>query len=309
MPLLQVNAEGTNPRTVGGESRLAGALAALPMGAPVVVMIHGFRFSPTVPGQSPHTHILALDPNPGCWKALSWPRALGFGQGHEDEGLCVAFGWEARGTIWRAYHEAAAAATALARLLGRIEALRPGTRADIVAHSLGARVALQAMPLLSRPLVRHAILLAAAEFRRPAARALDCPAARGALFVNVTSGENDLFDFLIERLVPRWPDRALGLGTGQARPNWIDLQLDHPDTLQTLAALGHPVAPADRRICHWSLYLRPGIFSVYRALLRGDLAFGGLRARVDGRRSRRWSRLVAPPRRTAGLPCALEQST
>lgn len=309
MPLLQINAEGTCPRTVGGEAHLAGALAALPKGAPVVILIHGFRFSPTVPGQSPHTHILSLAPDPGCWKALSWPRELGFGLGNPAEGLCIAFGWEARGTIWSAYHEAATAATALCRLLLRIDALRPGTRADIVAHSLGARVALQALPLLPLPLIRRAILLAAAEFRRPAARALDCPAARAAEFVNVTSGENDVFDFLIERLLPRWPDRALGLGAGQNLPNWIDLQLDHRDTLATLAALGHPAAPADRRICHWSLYLRPGIFAVYRALLNGDLPFDTLRARAHIARRRRWSRLVALPWPRPVLPYGLERST
>ena len=94
MPLLSVNAIGANvspavPGTPLGE-QLAASLASLPAGAPIVVMIHGFRFCPHLPKTNPHSHILALDPRTDCWKAISWPRHLGFGRS-EDEGLCIGF--------------------------------------------------------------------------------------------------------------------------------------------------------------------------------------------------------------------------
>lgn len=306
MPLLQINADGDIPRCNGGWGALATTLAALPEGAPVIVLIHGFRFSPSVPGQSPHSHILSLEPVPDCWKAISWPRHLGFGRGDATQGLCIAFGWEARGTIWAAYAEAARAGAALAALMTRIDTLRPGTRVEVLAHSLGARVALQALHHLDRPILGRAVLMAAAEFRRPTEAALATPAGRAAEFVNITSRENDLFDFLIERLVPLFPDRALGHGTGRGCTNWIDIQLDQPETLEALAGLGHRIAPPHLRVCHWSLYLRPGVFGFYRALLRDHLPLATLRDRLPLRSSRRWSRLFAPRRLGAILPSQRE---
>lgn len=302
MPLLRINADGDVPRCDCGWLALSTVLAALPDGAPVIVMIHGFRFSPTVPGQSPHSHILSLEPVPDCWKAISWPRHLGFGRADTAHGLGIAFGWEARGTIWAAYAEAARAGAALARLMTRIDTLRPGTRVEVLAHSLGARVTLQALHHLDRPILGRAVLMAAAEFRRPAEAALATPAGRAAEFINITSRENDLFDFLIERLVPRHADRALGHGIGRGSANWIDIQLDQAETLEALAGLGHRIAPPHLRICHWSLYLRPGVFGLYRALLRDRLPLAVLRDRLPLRHSRRWSRLFAPPRLGSILP-------
>ncbi|MFC2968964.1 alpha/beta hydrolase [Acidimangrovimonas pyrenivorans] len=280
MPLIAVNAIADAP--VAAESRpldavLAGALAALPAGAPIMVMLHGFRFSPTVIGQSPHSHILSLEPDPQCWKALSWPRHLGF-EGAAQEGLAIAFGWEARGTLWRAYDEAALAGRALATLLNRIAALAPGRRVGALAHSLGARVLLQALPHLDSPAVDSAVLLAAAEFRSRAAAALASPAGRAVEIVNVTSRENALYDLMIETLIPRPRDRTLGRGLPGPSRRWLDLPLDHAPTLAALSGLGHPVAPPGRRACHWSTYLRPGVFGLYRALLEGELALGALRA-------------------------------
>lgn len=301
MPLVRINADGDTPRCEGGETVLAAALAALPPGAPVVALVHGYRFSPADPHQSPHRHILALDPAPGCWKALSWPRALGFGNGDPAEGLAIAFGWEARGTIWAAHAEAARAGAALARLTERVAALRPGTRVDVLAHSLGARVALQALRHLDAPLMGRAVLMAAAEFRRPALRALATPAGRGAEVINVTSRENALYDLLIERLLPLWPDRALGRGL-DGPANWLDLPLGDPATLAMLAALGLPIAPR-RRVCHWSLYLRPGVFGLYHALLRDRMALSHLRAQLPRPRP---ATVFAPE---TSLPCAPDAST
>ena len=59
---------------------------------------------------------------------------------------------------------------------------------------------------------------------------------------------------------------------------------------RSLARMGHVIAPAQGRVSHWSPYLRPGVFSVYRALLSGDLMPDSL---PKPRPTRRWSRLVA----------------
>lgn len=308
MPLLQVNATGETLAPASAEAPLGhaldAALAGVPGHSPVVVLLHGYKFSPSNPDHSPHDHILSLAPERDCWKAVSWPRALGFSGAPAGEGLCIAFGWEARGTIWQAYAEAQRAGRALAALVGEIRTRRPGRPVHILAHSLGARVALSAMPHLEEGALGRIVLMTPAEFASRAEAALDTPAARAAQILNVTSRENDLYDFLLETLVaPQRPrDRALGHGLGDARPGWVDIQIDHTETLVALRRLGFDVAPPARRVCHWSPYIRPGMFDLYAALIRGALPFEMLRAALPEGRSRRWSRLLAPPRPARPLP-------
>ena len=78
----------------------------LPEGAPVIVMIHGYRYCPSQPEHDPHRHILGLDPSvPGARRLRSWPRALGF-SADGTEGLGLPYGWPARGSLPSAYRRA-----------------------------------------------------------------------------------------------------------------------------------------------------------------------------------------------------------
>ncbi len=296
MPVVAVNAEAAG---VAGLASLRSALAALPDGAPVVAMLHGYRFTPRVDWRNPHRHILSLSPDARAVRAVSWPERLGLGA----EGLAVAFGWEAAGSFWRAWGEAQRAGTALAKVLEEIAA-GTGRPAQVIAHSLGARVVLSALPELGTAALGRAILIAPAEFRDAAAAALASPAGRAAEVLNVTSRENDPFDAALEWLVaPHRPGaRSLGLGLGRAASNWTDLQLDDEATLAALSGLGYRIAAPSRRICHWSGYLRPGVFPLYRAVLDGRLPLPVLRAALPERAAPRWSRLLAPPALPRGLP-------
>jgi hypothetical protein len=241
---------------------LTSALAALPHDAPIVVMIHGFRFDPQIPAHDPHGHILALRPGRTCWKAVSWPRHLGLGG---TNGLAIAFGWPARGSIWAAHARAARAGARLARLIDMLETVAPGRPVQIIAHSLGAGVALTALPRLAPGRVGRILLLAAAAFMAEARRAMASPAGRATEVLNVTAPENTLFDLLLRAALPlRGPTLGRGLPD---LPNWLDLPLADPTALATLARLGWRIRPPRAAICHWSGYLRPGIFALYRALL------------------------------------------
>lgn len=302
MALIRINsATGPDP------AELAQALAQTPRG-PIVLLLHGYKFAPGHGPADPHGHILALNPQSDCPRAISWPRHLGFGRGDADEGLCIAFGWPARGTLWQAYRAAAEASAALARLIATLHRLAPDRPVDVVAHSLGARVVLGALPLLPAGALGRAILIAAAELQRRAEAALASPAGQQAEIFNITSRENDLFDLLLEWLIAphRIGERALGHGLSAPHPNWLDLQIDDAHTLTALARFGFRIAPPLRRVCHWSGYLRPGLFPLYRALLRTPqgLPLTHLRAALPDAPAPRWSRLLAPPRRPGLLPFA-----
>ena len=116
-----------------------------------------------------------------------------------------------------------AAGRALADLAALVAELDPGRGTDVIAHSLGARVALSALSHAAPGDFRRLILLAAAETRRPARMALTSPAGRTAEVINVTTRENDLFDFLAEWLLAFGFDTALGQGIGAAKANWLAL--------------------------------------------------------------------------------------
>ncbi|QRF65983.1 DUF726 domain-containing protein [Ponticoccus alexandrii] len=274
---------------------------------PVTVMIHGYKYQPGHTLHCPHGSIFARRPAPGQPRVVSWPRHLGL-RGQPGEGLGISFGWQARGSIWQAHQSATKAGEALADLLAELRRLVPTRPVNLIAHSLGARVALRAIAGGKTGTVNRAILLAAAEYAGTARRALDAPAARLTQVLNVTSRENDLFDFLNERLIPPdspGPDQMLGQGAPDL-PNLVTLQLDDPDSLHALRRAGFPIRPPERLVCHWSPYLRPGVFPLYRAVFAGDMALSRLRALLPAETAPRWSRLMPRlPGRTASGPLSV----
>lgn len=267
---------------------------ALTPQAPVIVMIHGYRFSPASPRHDPHRHILAMRPDPQARRVLSWPRALGFG-GAGDAGLGVAYGWEARGRLATAYARAGDAGRGLADLVARL-ADATGRPVAMIAHSMGARVALAALGHLPPGAAGRLILLAGAEFRCVAGAAMASAAGARAEVINITSRENDPFDLGLEVALGGLRRRALGFGLApaQARANWLDIQIDQPETLAALSGLGFRVDPTALRMCHWSPYLRAGVFDFYRTALRTPwaLPLGLLRMHLPARAAPRWSRLL-----------------
>lgn len=274
MPLLRINAAGDRPVLADAPradlaAGLDAALAPVPVTAPVMVLIHGFRFSPWVPDHDPHGHILSMTPRPGCWKAVSWPRKLGFADA-PGTGLALALGWEARaGGLRGTYTQAAKAGVALARLLDMLHALAPDRRVDLMAHSLGARVVMSALPHLVHARPDRALLLAPAEYRSRALAALDSPAGRTLSVIQIAPGENRAFDLGFQTLIPApaRADRALGVAPPRCA-NWLVVDPARADHAAHLAAQGVRIRAADRPVCHWSSYRRPGLFPLYRAVIR-----------------------------------------
>ncbi|MFM2355522.1 MAG: hypothetical protein RLZZ528_1258 [Pseudomonadota bacterium] len=308
MTLLRVDNVGNEP-CPGHLGLLDAALRQQPFAGSVTVMTHGYRYAPDDPVHDPNDHILG--PVGGNGRSLSWPRHLGFRDANHAPGLAVALGWNARGTIWAAHRASGQAATGLAQVLTRIRARRPDLRITAIGHSLGARVILQALPQLAQGTLARAVLLAAAAFRAETLAALATPGGSGVEVVNVTSRENDLFDGLIEAILPGGWSGSIGHGLGQSHRGWVDLQLDHPEVMRGLARLGFPVGDPARRICHWSAYRRPGVFALYRALLTDPalLPLELLARALPQRQHPRWSRLLSPFPTALPLPFRRGTST
>ena len=240
----------------------------------------------------------------------SWPQQLGFGAGFDDEGLGIAFGWNAQGPLWAARRQAIRAGRALAELIQELRRLNPKRPIHFIGHSMGAELVLEALHHLLPGALNRIISMTGAAYQSRALDALNTPAGCRAEFINITSRENDLFDCLYEWLIQPPRPGDLSIGTGLHAPNAVTVQLDCPETLNHLSRIVHPIGRPERRICHWSSYTRPGVLRAYNALLRQQdhLCLNSLRRGLPDQPQRRWSRLFALPRPQALLPFAQKAS-
>lgn len=284
--------------------------AAAGLTAPTVVMIHGYRYDPDAACADPHATLFRDGPTPPTLdargRAQSWPHALGFTGTATDQALCLGFGWRAREGMATGYLRAGAngfalacgaaetAGEALAAHLRRLSPEMPGP-IDMIAHSLGARVALRALRAIAEGAHRDGeaqvrfgriILMGPAAFAAEARAALAaCDAARiptPEVYSLVARG-NARFDALFELLGPWGNGSSLGReGLGERRARWLDLAFDDPALQRWAADRGVALAPARRGPCHWSFYTRPGAMDLQRAILTRAPGFGVEEMRASG---------------------------
>lgn len=271
---------------------------------PIVIMVHGMKYAPHCPKLCPHQFIFAFTPKRHRKGIRSWPRHLGFTE--NCDGLVIGFGWPAGDKLYQAFNEAPHSGEALACFIEDLKRHAPERQIQVICHSMGARVFLSALPYLKARSVQRAVIMSGAELRNNARDAQATEAGRKVEIFNITSRENDIFDFLLEVAISPFSGKtaAIGRGLGKDFDNWIDIQMDQKETLNALAGIGFRIAPPTRRICHWSPYIRPGMFPFYRRLLRNPerLPAALLATHLPDKTSARWSRLFALPHRFRALP-------
>lgn len=268
-----------NP-AIDARMHLAHSLRNLPKNAPIVVMVHGYKYHPEIAATNPHELLFSTEPKAKCHRTVSWPRGLGFSEMSRDDGLAIGFGWEGVASDFQTpffgfgqvYIQARRAGGNLARLLNWIAELAPGRRVDIVAHSLGASVTLTALARLKPAILGRIILMGAAEFDAVAARRIaESQNGQNVEIFNLCSRENVVVDRLFEFFAPG-RERGLSIGRGHNSygPNWLNVHLDDPQTVQSLAQFGAPVHLPKKLayVDHWAFYTRAGVLHFYQKLLR-----------------------------------------
>ncbi len=245
------------------DSAVKSALDRLSKHGPVVIMLHGYKYDPDLPEADPHRLLFSFTPQPSSKRTTSLPRQLGLC--HEGT-LAIGFAWRARGSIWRAHRNAARAAHDLAALIRQIRQIAPTRPIHIVAHSLGARVALCTLEHLNKGDIGRVILITPAAFECELRKSQQAPAGQTAEIVNVRSRANFLYDLLLWLALPHW-GRTMSFGRLRYK-NLLDMVIDHDATLEGLETAGFEMTRPNVRICHWSGYLRHDVCAVYQALLQ-----------------------------------------
>lgn len=324
MAIVRVNAASDSTLFAAGNTKdcwriVVGQAARLvPRSAPITILLHGYRYSWKSPSrawrcdpQQTLYHVsqrseFAEDPALPTSAPLAgaWPGALGFSHGDPTSGLCIPFGWDARKAglsgFAKIHRSAADVASGLIRLIEHIGNVAPGHPVDIFAHSLGARLILQALTVRPDLPIGRVLLLAPAERRSTALTALERLDSVGseAQFLHVLARANDIFDGLYELIAPpsgAYRDLPLGAaGLGSPPANWLDFQIDSSDARIWLHGLGLRPAPTVSRVSHWVVYTDPAIMTLYRRMLhnRQDWSIDAMmRSGVPTGIDPRWSRL------------------
>jgi pimeloyl-ACP methyl ester carboxylesterase len=254
MPLLRINATPDGIALHDSPQSANRRIEQLAAGsAPVIIMIHGYKYQPFHPAHCPHESLFSLTSDTG------WPtELLGVSQGQDDP-LCIAFGWSSRGAFRTIHAHADDVSAMLARLVRFLNRLAPHRPVHLLSHSLGSQVALSALPRLKANDVQRVVLMTGATHLDHAQHMLTSPAGKTLELINVISRENDLIDLAFERLVPG----GGAIGRGITADNVLNLQLDCTRSLSVLTDLGFPIAASDQRISHWSAYTRTGAMTFY----------------------------------------------
>lgn len=263
----------------------AAALGQTAPGAPIVIMIHGFRYCPDVSDANPHDLLFSEHPQSQSWKVISWPKHFAA----RERALVVGFGWSACGSIWDAYGGAAEAGLVLARAIRTLGAMAPERPVHIIAHSLGARVALHALAALPRGAVQRAVLISPAAFRGEASKLMQQGAGQTVEVFSILGRENTFYDLLLSAAMPL-SGATLGRGGPADARAWVDVRLDCAWAVKVLRWFGFRISEPRGRVCHWSGYLRPGVWGFYRGLLLTpeQTPIGVLQAALTAPR-RKWS--------------------
>ena len=270
--------------TIDLKSKLAETICRIPKDAPIVIMIHGYRYHPKVTGANPHDLLFSELPRSTAYPCKSWPVGLGFRTSGFEDGLAIGFAWEglpapastrvaSLNKFARVYAQAACAGEQLAQLLGWIEEIAPGKTVDFIAHSLGARVVFCALAQARAQNPGRVVLMGGAEYASVVDGYFQRDYIHPRLEVfSMQNRRNIPVDLLFECFAPRGSRGDYAIGRGYCGPEhrWLNISMDNPETLEALDRRGVAISKAAKfsLVDHWAFYASAGVMSLYQGLIR-----------------------------------------
>ncbi len=174
----------------------------------------------------------------------STPFAL---QPHDNNTLVIDFRWLGYTAGLRAipdlatpYEKAGLEAKGLATLINDLREISPDCPVDVVAHRLGARVALMAVRTARSKMWRNLLLSNAFEYSARTLLSLDCPMGKHLSINNLITQHPNVPAYVFNRFGPKPgpADRAICFGYKFAHSNWKETPDNTPEATQLLLKMG-----------------------------------------------------------------------
>lgn len=174
----------------------------------------------------------------------STPFAL---QPHDNNTLVIDFRWLGYAAGLRAlsdlaspYEKAGLEAKGLAALINGLRETAPDCPIDVVAHRLGARVALMAVRTARSKMWRNLLLSNAFEYSARTLLSLDCPMGKHLAVYNLITQHSNLPAYVFNHFGPKPgpADRAICFGYKFAHSNWSEVPDNAAEATKLLLKMG-----------------------------------------------------------------------
>ncbi len=168
-------------------------------------------------------------------------------QSHDNNTLVIDFRWLGYTAGLRAipdlatpYEKAGLEAKGLAALINGLREIAPDCPIDVVAHRLGARVALMAVRTARSKMWRNLLLSNAFEYSARTLLSLDCPMGKHLSINNLITQQTNVPAYIFNRFGPKPgpADRAICFGYKLAHSNWKVTPNTAKEATQLLSKMG-----------------------------------------------------------------------
>ncbi len=168
-------------------------------------------------------------------------------QPKDNNTLVIDFRWLGYATGLRAlpdmqapYDKAGREANGLAYLINQLRIITPDSPVDVVAHRLGARVAIMAVKIARSKMWRRLLLSNALEYSARTLAALDRPMGAHLTCYNIVANNHSLTPFLFDRFGPKpGPmDRAICYGYKFPHSNWTEIPEHSAQAAEMMLEMG-----------------------------------------------------------------------
>ena len=138
------------------------------------------------------------------------------------------------------YDKAGLEANGLACLIDQLRITSPDSPVDVVAHRLGARVAIMAVKTARSKMWRRLLLSNALEYSARTLAALDCPMGAHLACYNIVAANHSLTPFLFDRFGPKPgpADRAICYGYKFPHSNWVEVPEHSAEAVALMLEMG-----------------------------------------------------------------------
>ena len=205
-----------------------------PPDAPIIVMLHGQGFDPCIARVDPFRSIFAYDPYGDrirdYWRLQSWAHRF---KCAPQKSMMIGYGWQAHSTdfvmsanVNAVARNAVMEAQQFGAFVQRLNAITPQRPVHVIAHGMGAKLALRSLETTPKMRIKRLIMLNGQGLITDGLLAMNAKAGQKTEFYNIYERSTARLRFIDRHCEKAGPiDHILALGFPFQRHRWVDIPL------------------------------------------------------------------------------------